>query len=108
MEALAAAFYITGFNSYAEKLLSGFGWGGSFWSVNQYAIFFLFTARSYRRLKKFRIYLERYQKCATSEDVITAQEALMNELEERYNDARKTGEFYFETFSLDFHKSTTW
>ncbi|KAF7763449.1 hypothetical protein Agabi119p4_7986 [Agaricus bisporus var. burnettii] len=71
VEALAAAFYITGFNSYAEKLLSGFGWGSSFWSVNQ-------------------IYLERYQKCATSEDVIMAQEALMNELEERYNDARKT------------------
>ncbi|EKM76679.1 hypothetical protein AGABI1DRAFT_115592 [Agaricus bisporus var. burnettii JB137-S8] len=71
VEALAAAFYITGFNSYAEKLLSGFGWGSSFWSVNQ-------------------IYLERYQKCATSEDVIMAQETLMNELEERYNDARKT------------------
>ncbi len=35
VEALAAAFYITGFDSYAEKLLSGFGWGGSFWSVNK-------------------------------------------------------------------------
>ena len=35
VEALAAAFYITGFDTYAEKLLSGFGWGGSFWDVNQ-------------------------------------------------------------------------
>jgi ribosome biogenesis protein Tsr3 len=35
VEALAASFYITGFDSYAEKLLSGFGWGGSFWKVNR-------------------------------------------------------------------------
>lgn len=35
VEALAAAFYITGFDSYAERLLSGFGWGASFWKVNQ-------------------------------------------------------------------------
>lgn len=35
VEALSAAFYITGFDSYADKLLSGFGWGGSFWNVNK-------------------------------------------------------------------------
>ena len=35
VEALAAAFYITGFDSYAERLLSGFGWGHSFWEVNR-------------------------------------------------------------------------
>lgn len=35
VEALAAAFYITGFDLYAERLLGGFGWGGSFWKVNQ-------------------------------------------------------------------------
>ena len=36
VEALAAAFYITGFDSYAERLLDGFGWGGSFWGVNRF------------------------------------------------------------------------
>ena len=35
VEALAAAFYITGFDSYAEKLLGSFGWGGSFYKVNK-------------------------------------------------------------------------
>jgi pre-rRNA-processing protein TSR3 len=35
VEALAAAFYITGFDSYAEKLLSAFGWGDSFYKVNK-------------------------------------------------------------------------
>lgn len=35
VEALAAAFYITGFDSFAERLLSGFGWGHSFWEVNK-------------------------------------------------------------------------
>lgn len=35
VEALAAAFYITGFDSYAEQLLSPFGWAGSFYKVNK-------------------------------------------------------------------------
>lgn len=34
VEALAAAFYITGYEDYARLLLEGFGWGGSFWEVN--------------------------------------------------------------------------
>jgi pre-rRNA-processing protein TSR3 len=46
VEALAAAFYITGFDSYASKLLSGFGWGGAFWKVNRYVLALL--ASSYR------------------------------------------------------------
>lgn len=36
MEALAAAFYITGFDEYAERLLSSFGWAESFYEVNRY------------------------------------------------------------------------
>jgi pre-rRNA-processing protein TSR3 len=35
VEALAAAFSITGFDAYAEKLLSSFGWGSSFFTVNK-------------------------------------------------------------------------
>lgn len=35
VEALAAAFYITGLDAHAETLLSGFGWGNSFWEVNR-------------------------------------------------------------------------
>ena len=38
VEALAAAFYITGFDEYAERLLSCFGWGHSFWEVNKYVL----------------------------------------------------------------------
>ena len=36
VEALAAAFYITGFDAYAERLLSAFGWAESFYEVNRY------------------------------------------------------------------------
>ena len=43
VEALAAAFYITGFDSFAERLLSCFGWGHSFWEVNKYALFISHT-----------------------------------------------------------------
>lgn len=38
VEALAAAFYLTGFDSYGERLLQDFGWGGSFWDVNRCAV----------------------------------------------------------------------
>jgi len=35
VEALAASFYITGFDAYAKKLLSSFGWGEAFYPVNR-------------------------------------------------------------------------
>jgi hypothetical protein len=35
-EALAAAFYLTGHDNWAEKLLAPFGWGSSFHTVNRY------------------------------------------------------------------------
>lgn len=38
-EALAAAFYLTGHDSWAEKLLAPFGWGGSFYAVNRCVVF---------------------------------------------------------------------
>lgn len=34
VEALAAAFYITGYEDYGRRLLQDFGWGDSFWRVN--------------------------------------------------------------------------
>jgi pre-rRNA-processing protein TSR3 len=70
VEALAAAFYITGFDSYAERLLGGFGWGASFWEVN-------------------RPYLERYQLCKTAGEVNVAQENIMQELEQDYENSRR-------------------
>jgi pre-rRNA-processing protein TSR3 len=39
VEALAAAFYITGMDTYAETLLGKFSWGHAFWKVNEYASF---------------------------------------------------------------------
>ena len=39
VEALAAAFYITGYDSYAVQLLAPFGWAASFYKVNRYAFF---------------------------------------------------------------------
>ncbi|KAF8961735.1 hypothetical protein BDZ97DRAFT_1827743 [Flammula alnicola] len=70
VEALAAAFYITGFDSYAEKLLGSFGWGGSFYKVN-------------------RSFLERYKTCTTSADIDAIQEKIMAELEESWNESRR-------------------
>lgn len=45
-----------------------------------------------RLTSSVRIYLERYQKCTTSEDVKATQEAIINELEQKYEEARRPGE----------------
>ncbi|KAF9456406.1 hypothetical protein BDZ94DRAFT_396195 [Collybia nuda] len=70
VEALAAAFYITGFDSYAEKLLSGFGWGGSFWKVN-------------------RTFFEQYKKCRTADEISAMQESIMDTLEKDWEESRR-------------------
>lgn len=38
VEALAAAFYITGYEDYGRIILDGFGWGDGFWEVNMCVI----------------------------------------------------------------------
>ncbi|KAG7448334.1 DUF367-domain-containing protein [Guyanagaster necrorhizus] len=76
VEALAAAFYITGFDSYAEKLLSGFGWGGSFWSVN-------------------KTYLEQYKACTSSVEISETQDKIIKDLEQSWEESRQEkGELY--------------
>ncbi|KAG5353131.1 hypothetical protein C0989_010153 [Termitomyces sp. Mn162] len=73
VEALAAAFYITGFDAYAEKLLSGFGWGGSFYQVN-------------------RIFLERYKTCSSAEEVSAMQDRIIDDLEKNWTESRRQKE----------------
>ncbi|KAI9066063.1 DUF367-domain-containing protein [Trametes sanguinea] len=70
VEALAAAFYITGFDSYAERLLSGFGWGHSFYEVNKHL-------------------LEKYKTCENAEAVSAMQEEILAELEKSYGESRR-------------------
>ena len=45
-EALAAAFYLTGHDNWAEKLLAPFGWGSSFYAVNKCVEFIPFSDRN--------------------------------------------------------------
>ncbi|KAL0572320.1 ribosome biogenesis protein tsr3 [Marasmius crinis-equi] len=70
VEALAAAFYITGFDEYAEKLLSGFGWGASFYKVN-------------------KPFIERYRQCTSSAEVSATQDKIMEELEHSWEESRR-------------------
>ncbi|CAL1715788.1 unnamed protein product [Somion occarium] len=70
VEALAAAFYITGFDSYAERLLGAFGWGGAFHKVN-------------------RCFIDEYKKCKSSEEVVATQERILKESEDAYDKSRQ-------------------
>ncbi|KAG1747443.1 hypothetical protein EDB19DRAFT_306490 [Suillus lakei] len=70
VEALAATFYITGFNQHAETLLNSFGWGDAFWKVNS-------------------PYLRRYQTCTSAEEVAVMQETIIAELQESYEESRR-------------------
>ncbi|KAI9447079.1 DUF367-domain-containing protein [Russula earlei] len=70
-EALAAAFYLTGHENWANKLLAPFGWGGSFYAVNRHL-------------------LERYRNCEDAAAVAKEQEQVLAELEETYAAARRS------------------
>ncbi|KAJ3483621.1 hypothetical protein NLI96_g6187 [Meripilus lineatus] len=69
VEALAAAFYITGFDAYAERLLSAFGWGHSFYEVNKNL-------------------LDQYKQCNSAAEMTETQERILRDLEEAYNESR--------------------
>ncbi|KAI0915420.1 hypothetical protein AcV5_003650 [Taiwanofungus camphoratus] len=71
-EAIAAAFYITGFPAYADHLLSRFGWGGSFWTIN-------------------RSYILQYCACHSAVEVDAMQTKIMQELEAVYQQSREGG-----------------
>ncbi|KAI0087449.1 hypothetical protein BDY19DRAFT_955841 [Irpex rosettiformis] len=71
VEALAAAFYITGFDSFAERLLSCFGWGHSFWEVNRHLI-------------------EKYRTCHSAIEITEMQEKILVDLETSYRQSRVT------------------
>ncbi|TFY62899.1 hypothetical protein EVG20_g6535 [Dentipellis fragilis] len=70
VEALAAAFYLTGFDEYAERLLEGFGWGSALWKVN-------------------RTFFQRYRTCTTAKEVAAMQEQILQELETTYEQSRE-------------------
>lgn len=63
VEALAACFYIVGMKSDGDLLMGKFKWGHGFWELNQELF-------------------ERYAKCATSEDILRAQDNYLQEMEE--------------------------
>lgn len=79
VEALAAAFYITGFNDYGEKLMGRFGWGGSFYDVNKHLF-------------------EQYRTCKTADEVVQMQEHILAKLSEDYENARTDETEYGDDF----------
>ncbi|KAJ2920062.1 hypothetical protein MD484_g295, partial [Candolleomyces efflorescens] len=70
VEALAAAFYITGFDAYADRLLSVFGWGKAFMEVN-------------------RPYITQYKTCTSSTEIQEVSEQIIRDLEESYEERRR-------------------
>ncbi|OCH87616.1 DUF367-domain-containing protein [Obba rivulosa] len=69
VEAVAAAFYITGFNEYGDHLMSKFGWGSSFFEINKH----LFA---------------RYQSCTSAAEMEQVQTQMLEEMESSYAQAR--------------------
>ncbi|GFS65882.1 ribosome biogenesis protein TSR3 homolog [Nephila pilipes] len=66
VEALAAIFYITGFTELAESYLKQFKWGHTFLELNEEL-------------------LSSYSSCASSEEILSAQEKYLKNLEEERN-----------------------
>ncbi|EIN09060.1 DUF367-domain-containing protein [Punctularia strigosozonata HHB-11173 SS5] len=58
VEALAAAFYITGFEDYGHALLSRFGWGPGLYAIN-------------------KEYIARYRMCTSAEEISAVQEDIL-------------------------------
>ncbi|KAG2341675.1 DUF367-domain-containing protein [Suillus weaverae] len=88
VEALAATFYITGFDQHAETLLSSFGWGHSFWKVNGCSSFTIILLCTDSNIDGSS-YLKRYQTCASAEEVAVMQETIIAELQESYEESRR-------------------
>ncbi|KAF9925400.1 ribosome biogenesis protein tsr3 [Modicella reniformis] len=72
VEALAACFYITGFDEYGDELMSKFKWGHAFKKVNAEL-------------------LSKYSKCTDSKSVIAAQNEYLAMIEREHNE-RHDGE----------------
>ncbi|KAG6379945.1 DUF367-domain-containing protein [Boletus reticuloceps] len=94
VEALAAAFYITGFDQYAETLLSGFGWGELVlegqWAS---AVACRITPLDLICVSSLRVYLDKYKTCESAKEIAAMQDAILAEIENSYEESRKYKEF---------------
>ncbi|KZT13229.1 DUF367-domain-containing protein [Laetiporus sulphureus 93-53] len=72
VEAIAAAFYITGLDDYANHLMSKFGWGSAFWDIN-------------------KSFFEQYRTCSSADDIEAMQNKIMQDLEASYQQSRSEG-----------------
>lgn len=72
VEALGAAFFICGFEDWAEQILENFNYGRSFLDINSSL-------------------LKRYAACKDEEEIKKAQEAWLEKLEKEYKESREVG-----------------
>ena len=68
-EALAAAFYLCGYEQKAEHILSWFRWGPTFFAVNEFR-------------------LSKYKECKTSEEMQQAEKEVLEELAQEKEENR--------------------